>query len=255
VTKPVQETESEVVQEIVQADVQEAVQDAVEDIIVQEVTPVEPEVPVAQISESAEVIESKEIEPEVEKVDEIVEEVVKEPVVAAPVNTSNEEDEILDQLEKSIAEADTTQEVDEVRMENVSAHHTDNEEIDMDIVATGETLPDNAIIAEQEVEKSEKVDEEPNTDDFKETAAEIVDSVIDSLADFKKEHVSAAGGDELTADEVVEEKNVQKKQLEEIQKLMEEKGMGEIDTTEQAKLYLDWKCCWNCFFFLFLNRH
>ena len=45
-------------------------------------------------------------------------------------------------------------------------------------------------------------------------------------ADFKKEHVSAAGGDELTADEVVEEKNVQKKQLEEIQKLMEEKVLS-----------------------------
>ena len=153
VTKPVQETEPEVVQEIVQADVQEAVQDAVEDIIVQEVTPVESEVPVAQISESAEVIESKEIEPEAEKVDEIVEEVVKEPVVAAPVNTSNEEDEILDQLEKSILEADTTQEqeVDEVKMVNLEgpAHHTDNEEVDMDIVATGETAPDSAIIAEQ----------------------------------------------------------------------------------------------------------
>ena len=32
-----------------------------------------------------------------------------------------------------------------------------------------------------------------------------------------------AAGDELTAEEIVEEKEVQKKQLEEIQKLMEEK--------------------------------
>ena len=36
-----------------------------------------------------------------------------------------------------------------------------------------------------EVEKNDKIDEEPNTDDFKETAAEIVDSVIDSLVSSK----------------------------------------------------------------------
>ena len=61
-------------------------------------------------------------------------------------------------------------------------------------------------------------------------------------------------GDNLSVDERDEEKAIQKKQLEEIQKLMEEKvffesyysklnlllkGMGEVDPSEQAKLYLD----------------
>ena len=140
VNEPVQETEPEVVQEIVQTDVQEAVQDAVEDIveaisqenrdIVEDIVETEAQ---EKETETAEVIESKEIEPVAVVADE-------------PIKTSNEEDEILDQLEKSILDEDSTHEPDEVKLE-VSAHHTDNEEVDMDIVATGEQ--DNAIIAEQ----------------------------------------------------------------------------------------------------------
>jgi len=92
------------------------------------------------------------------------------------------------------------------------------------------------------IAKQEEAVNEPKTDDFNEAAAEIVESVIDNatsdtLADFKKDQV----GDVLTAEEIVEEKEIQKKQLEEISKLMEEKGMGEVDPTEQAKLYLDWR--------------
>jgi len=139
---------------------------------------------------------------------------------------TDEASDVLDKLETAILEAST-----------------DNESKDMELVEPESLVSDldlstsdeNGIIAEQETEKIEKETQEPNTDDFKETAAEIVDSVIDSLADFKKDQA----GDQLSVDDREEEKAIQKKQLEEIQKLMEEKGMGEVNPSEQAKLYLD----------------
>merc|ERR1711935_956723 len=139
---------------------------------------------------------------------------------------TDEASDVLDKLETALLEAST-----------------DNESKDMELVEPESLVSDldlstsdeNGIIAEQETEKVEKETQEPNTDDFKETAAEIVDSVIDSLADFKKDQA----GDELSVDDREEEKAIQKKQLEEIQKLMEEKGMGEVNPSEQAKLYLD----------------
>ena len=49
-----------------------------------------------------------------------------------------------------------------------------------------------------------------------------------------------AAGDELTAEEIVEEKEVQKKQLEEIQKLMEEKVCDLIWLSQTISRLLEW---------------
>merc|ERR1711935_541751 len=121
---------------------------------------------------------------------------------------TDEASDVLDKLETALLEAST-----------------DNESKDMELVEPESLVSDldlstsdeNGIIAEQETEKNEKETQEPNTDDFKKDQA----------------------GDQLSVDDREEEKAIQKKQLEEIQKLMEEKGMGEVIPSEQAKLYLD----------------
>merc|ERR1711935_1305785 len=214
-----------------------------------------------------------------EKVEKAVELVTTEPAVASVVEheeevktpevVETESNAKSDQPTEKIANADNNQPIDAVADESndllldaedtfdtdeasdaldkletaILEASTDNESKDMELVEPESLVSDldlstsdeNGIIAEQETEKVEKETQEPNTDDFKETAAEIVDSVIDSLADFKKDQA----GDQLSVDDREEEKAIQKKQLEEIQKLMEEKGMGEVNPSEQAKLYLD----------------
>merc|ERR1711935_673830 len=200
-----------------------------------------------------------------EKVEKAVELVTTEPAVApvveheeevkTPEVVETESNAKSEQPTEKIANADNNEPIDAVAEESnyssldaedtfdTDEASTDNESKDMELVEPESLVSDldlstsdeNGIIAEQETEKIEKETQEPNTDDFKETAAEIVDSVIDSLADFKKDQA----GDQLSVDDREEEKAIQKKQLEEIQQLMEQKGMGEVNPSEQAKLYLD----------------
>merc|ERR1711935_746387 len=172
-------------------------------------------------------------EPAVASVVEHEEEVKTPEVVETESNAKSDQptEKIADESNDLLLDAEDTFDTDEAsdvldKLETALLEaSTDNESKDMELVEPESLVSDldlstsdeNGIIAEQETEKIEKETQEPNTDDFKKDQA----------------------GDQLSVDDREEEKAIQKKQLEEIQKLMEEKGMGEVIPSEQAKLYLD----------------